>query len=55
MLTQLALADFNEDGLLDLVSNSFGCCAGVHVYVQLGGGEWEESFGFLDGNAASSR
>ena len=44
-------ADFNEDGLLDLVSISFGCCAGLHVYLNQGGGTWVHSWGFLGGNS----
>lgn len=45
------LADVNGDGLLDVGSNSFGCCAGVHVYLNQGDGTWVQSFGFLGGNA----
>jgi hypothetical protein len=44
-------ADFNNDGLLDLVSTSFGCCAGIHVYLNQGDGSWVQSFGFLNGNS----
>ncbi len=44
-------ADFNEDGLLDLVSISFGCCAGLHVYLNQGDGTWVHAWGFLGGNS----
>jgi hypothetical protein len=44
-------ADVNNDGRLDVASNSFGCCAGVHVYLNHGDGTWAQSFGFLGGNA----
>jgi len=44
-------ADVNNDGLLDVASNSFGCCAGVHVYLNQGDGTWVQSFGFLGGNS----
>ncbi len=44
-------ADVDHDGDLDLGSISFGCCAGVHVYLNQGDGSWEQSFGFLDGNS----
>src|SRR4030095_12040864 len=30
------LGDVNNDGLLDICSGSFGCCAGTHVYLNLG-------------------
>ncbi len=45
------LADFDNDGDLDIVSNSFGCCAGVHAYRNNGDGTWTQSFGFLGGNS----
>ncbi len=44
-------ADVDGDGDLDLASVGFGCCAGVHVYLNRGDGSWEQSFGFLEGNA----
>lgn len=44
-------ADVDGDGDLDLGSVSFGCCAGVHVYLNLGDGRWSQSFGFLGGNS----
>lgn len=42
--------DFNNDGLLDIVSGSFGCCAGTHVYLNSGTGVWNHSFGYINGN-----
>jgi FG-GAP-like repeat len=47
-------ADVDGDGDLDLGSVGFGCCAGVHVYLNQGDGRWVESFGFLGGNARSA-
>jgi hypothetical protein len=44
-------ADVDCDGDLDVASNSFGCCAGVHVYINQGDGSWVQSFGFLGGNS----
>lgn len=46
-----AFADFNNNGFLDLVSVSFGCCAGLHVYLNQQNGSWEQSFGFLNGGS----
>jgi hypothetical protein len=43
--------DVDADGDLDVASNSFGCCAGVHVYSNQGDGTWVQSFGFLGGNS----
>jgi len=45
-------ADVDGDGDLDLAANSFGCCAGLHVYRNLGNGTWLQSFGFLGGNSS---
>jgi len=45
-------ADVDNDGDLDVGSNSFGCCAGVHVYLNQGDGTWVQSFGFIGGNSA---
>jgi len=44
-------ADVDGDGDLDLGSVAFGCCAGVHVYLNQGDGSWVQSFGRLDGNS----
>jgi hypothetical protein len=44
-------ADVDADGDLDLASISFGCCSGVHVYLNQGDGTWDQSFGFLGGNS----
>lgn len=43
--------DVNNNGMLDLVSISFGCCAGFHVYLNQGDGSWIPSFGMLDNNS----
>ena len=45
-------ADVDCDGLLDIGSNSFGCCAGVHIYLNNGDGSWTQSFGFTGGNSS---
>ncbi len=44
-----AFADFNNDGWLDAVWNSFGGSAGVHVYLNAHNGTWDQSFGFTGG------
>jgi len=44
-------ADVNNDGLLDIGSTSFGCCAGIHVYKNNGNGTWTQSDGATGGNA----
>lgn len=44
-------ADVNNDGLLDLASNSFGCCAGVHIYKNNGNGSWTQTDGATGGNS----
>ena len=46
-----AFADFNNNGYLDLVSTAFGCCAGIHVYLNQTDGSWVQSYGFLGGNS----
>ena len=43
-------ADVDNDGDLDVGSISFGCCAGVHIYLNQGDGSWVQSYGFLGGN-----
>ncbi len=47
----VSLADFDADGSLDLISDSFGCCAGVHVYRNNTDGTWTQTFGFFGGNS----
>lgn len=44
-------SDVDNDGDLDIGSISFGCCAGVHVYLNQGDGTWVQSFGFYGGNS----
>jgi hypothetical protein len=44
-------ADINNDGLLDIGANSFGCCAGIHVYKNNGNGTWTQTDGAVGGNA----
>ncbi len=44
-------ADFDNDGLLDLVSVSMGCCNGVRVYRNNGDGTWTQTFALTGGNA----
>jgi hypothetical protein len=45
-------ADVDCDGDLDIGANSFGCCAGVHIYLNNLDGSWTQSFGFLGGNSS---
>lgn len=45
-------ADVDRDGDLDLGSISFGCCAGLHVYLNNDDGTWTQSWGFLGGNSS---
>jgi len=44
-------ADFDCNGLLDIVSQSFGCCNGLHVYINHGDGNWSHVWGLSGGNA----
>ncbi|MBI3502133.1 MAG: T9SS type A sorting domain-containing protein [Bacteroidetes bacterium] len=44
-------ADVNNDGLLDLASNSFGCCSGIHIYKNNGNGTWTQTDGANAGNS----
>lgn len=44
-------ADVDNDGDLDLGSISFGCCSGIHIYLNNLDGTWTHRFGFLDGNS----
>jgi hypothetical protein len=43
-------ADVDGDGDLDLACLSFGCCNGLHVYLNLGNGAWRQSFAAVGGN-----
>jgi len=45
-------ADVDNDGDLDVGSISFGCCAGLHVYLNHGDGTWTQSWGFVGGNSS---
>ena len=45
-------ADVDCDGDLDIGANSFGCCSGVHIYLNNLDGNWIQSFGFLGGNSS---
>lgn len=45
------LADIDNDGDLDLASNSFGCCNGVHVYRNNGDGTWTQTWASQGGNS----
>ncbi|HDQ99483.1 MAG TPA: VCBS repeat-containing protein, partial [candidate division WOR-3 bacterium] len=44
--------DFDNDGLLDIGSISFGASDGLHVYKNLGNGAWRRTFGFTGGNSS---
>ncbi|HYV93390.1 MAG TPA: T9SS type A sorting domain-containing protein [Chitinophagales bacterium] len=46
------VGDVDNDGLLDIGSNSFGCCAGAHIYRNEGTGVWHQTFGFVYGYTA---
>jgi len=43
------LADFDGDGLLDLVSQSFGGSNGIHIYRNNGDGTWTHAVGLAGG------
>lgn len=45
------LADVDGDGDLDLAAISFGASSGIHVYLNLGDGSWQQSWGLLGGNS----
>lgn len=44
-------ADIDGDGWLDIASDSFGCCDGVHVSRNNHDGTWMQTFGFVNGNS----
>lgn len=44
------LADFDCNGLLDIISMSFGCCNGYHCYESHGDGTWTHRWSLTDGN-----
>ena len=46
------LADFDGDGWLDLVSQSFGGSNGIQLYRNLGNGNWSHAFGLPGGSVA---
>jgi len=46
------LADYDNDGDLDIGSISFGCCNGVHVYQNQGDGSWLHGWGFSGSNSS---
>jgi hypothetical protein len=45
--------DVDNDGDLDIGSISFGCCAGIHVYLNNLDDTWTHSWGILDNNASN--
>ncbi len=45
-------ADVDNDGDLDIGTNSFGSGSGLHVYINQGDGTWIQSFGILEGNSS---
>ena len=44
------LADFDCNGLLDIISQSFGCCNGYHMYENHGDGSWSHEWSMSGGN-----
>lgn len=47
---ECGLADFDGDGRLDLISQSFGCCNGYHLYENQGDGTWIQRWFLSGGN-----
>jgi len=45
--------DFNNDGWLDIGANSFGCCDGIHTYINNHDGTWKHTGIQLGGNSNS--
>jgi len=46
-------ADVDNDGDLDVASISFGCCNGVHVYLNNGDGTWTQSWARTGDNSSN--
>lgn len=47
---ECGLADFDCNGRLDLISQSFGCCNGYHLYENHGNGTWSQRWALTGGN-----
>jgi hypothetical protein len=47
---ETGLADFDCNGLLDIISQSFGCCNGYHLYENHGDGTWTQVWSVPGGN-----
>ncbi|MCJ7697125.1 MAG: VCBS repeat-containing protein, partial [Thermoplasmata archaeon] len=47
---ETGLADFDCNGLLDIISQSFGCCNGYHQYENHGDGTWTQVWSLPGGN-----
>jgi len=47
---ECGLADFDCNGRLDLISQSFGCCNGYHLYANHGDGTWAQVWSLPGGN-----
>ncbi len=47
-------ADVDHDGDLDLGSTSFGCCNGVHIYLNQSDGSWVQSWSTTEDNGFSN-
>lgn len=48
------LADFDCNGLLDIICQSFGCCNGYHSYQNNGDGSWDHKWSLSGGNTYSN-
>ena len=48
------LGDMNNDGYLDIASKSMACCNGVHVYKNLGTGNWQQTFSAGQGGGSAN-
>ncbi len=49
-----AVADFNGDGLLDIVSQSFGGSNGIRLYRNRGDGTWNQAYALTGGSVGST-